>query len=224
MMLREKIKYKPSEMDTSANIDIDCDGFYYESYKHLLKDDDTKYQLHNYSSVSIVHKPLILNPTSKPNTFMHNAPCGGSCCENILCEKPCCVNSDESLPVYKVDSTFVKNLYGKCITLPVFDSSNTILDIKQFIMDKESTPIDQQRLIHNGRDLHNNKSLMHYDIKPHTTMYLVLRLRGGMYGESSGINGKYKRLPGFTFYDMNLDKEIKIEDYGLLHSSYYNKN
>jgi hypothetical protein len=49
-------------------------------------------------------------------------------------------------------------------------------------------------IIGKGKDLHDNKSLMHYDIKPHMIMHLVL-LRGGMHSESSGIGGKYKRLP-----------------------------
>ena len=46
-----------------------------------------------------------------------------------------------------------------------------------------------QRLIMAGRELEMNRTLKDYNIKANSTIYLVLKLRGGMFDESSGRNG-----------------------------------
>jgi hypothetical protein len=48
---------------------------------------------------------------------------------------------------------------------------------------------DQQRLIMAGRELEMNRTLKDYNIKANSTIYLVLKLRGGMFHASSGHNG-----------------------------------
>ena len=46
-----------------------------------------------------------------------------------------------------------------------------------------------QRLIMAGRELEMNRTLKDYNINANSTIYLVLKLRGGMFDASSGRNG-----------------------------------
>jgi len=69
-------------------------------------------------------------------------------------------------------------LTGKTIPLQV-DVNNTISEIKEKIQDKEGIPPEQQRLIFNGNQLEDGKTLAEYNIEEGSCLHLVLRLRGG---------------------------------------------
>ena len=73
---------------------------------------------------------------------------------------------------------FIKTLQGKTMTIEVSDS-DTIGTIKQKIQDKEGIPPDQQRLVFNGKQLEDDKTIEDYAIEENANIHLVLRLRGG---------------------------------------------
>lgn len=74
---------------------------------------------------------------------------------------------------------FVKTLTGKTITLYVHPDEH-LGYTKYRIQDKEGTPPDQQRIIFNGQQLEDHKTLTFYKIFKESTLHLVLRLRGGI--------------------------------------------
>jgi ubiquitin len=69
--------------------------------------------------------------------------------------------------------------------------SDTIESLKMQIYEERSYPPDQQRLIFAGRQLEDGRTLSDYNIQKDSTLHLVLRLRAGMFHQSSGGNGLY---------------------------------
>ena len=75
----------------------------------------------------------------------------------------------------------------------------TILELKQSFFDSDGVPVDAQRLIWGGKELNNKLTLQDYNIQQESTIYPVLRLRGGGGGNCNKPGkqkGKRRRRTG----------------------------
>ena len=73
----------------------------------------------------------------------------------------------------------IKNLEGKTIMLHGIRPADTGLAVKTLYAEKNGVPINEQRLVHGGREIEDDKALETYGVKANSTLYLVLKLRGG---------------------------------------------
>ncbi|KFH03438.1 ubiquitin family protein [Toxoplasma gondii VAND] len=73
----------------------------------------------------------------------------------------------------------VKTMSGKTVVLDNVQGSDSILDIKRRVEQREGIPVDQQRLVFNGKQLENGKTVQDYNLSENSVLHLVLRLRGG---------------------------------------------
>ena len=71
---------------------------------------------------------------------------------------------------------FVKTLFGG-MEIIVCEPSNTIIEIKKMIQEQIDFPVDEQRLIHKGKQLEDNKTLADYNIKTLSIFHISLKLR-----------------------------------------------
>ena len=73
---------------------------------------------------------------------------------------------------------FVRTLTGKSLVFS-YSADTKISDLKGKIQDAEQIPADQQRLVFQGKQLEDDRTLADYGIQSSATLHLILRLRGG---------------------------------------------
>ena len=78
----------------------------------------------------------------------------------------------------------IKSLTGKHTEIKVHHKM-TVTELKDTIERVDQTPFDQQRLVYNGKQLEDERTLDYYDIKQDTVVHIILRIRGGMFHETS---------------------------------------
>ena len=79
--------------------------------------------------------------------------------------------------VPEILEVYVRTLTGKTITLRLHTTS-TLEEVKGSIEISEGIPRQQQRLIFEGQQLEDDRTVGDYNIKPASELHLVLRLRG----------------------------------------------
>jgi ubiquitin len=72
---------------------------------------------------------------------------------------------------------FIMTLTRRSFSLRV-NSSDTILNVKEKILYKDGTPVHNQRLVFDDKQLEDNLTLANYNIQEKSTIHLVLRLIG----------------------------------------------
>ena len=73
----------------------------------------------------------------------------------------------------------VTTLTGKRIQMPPLHPYITVQQLKYIVREIEGIPMSQQRLVFQGQNLDNTKSLVEYGLCNKSMIYLVLQLRGG---------------------------------------------
>ncbi|XP_041058091.1 polyubiquitin-like [Carcharodon carcharias] len=73
---------------------------------------------------------------------------------------------------------FLKNDKGKISTYDVLPSES-VQDFRARVQRQEGVPAHQQRLVCEGKQLEDGRTLADYNIQSESTIFLVLRLRGG---------------------------------------------
>jgi ubiquitin len=104
---------------------------------------------------------------------------------------------------------FVSVATGKTKTLNV-KSNDTIFQLMQMIQDKEGISSDQQRIIFAGKQLEEECIISDYGICKGSTLHMVIRLRGGMFQETSGRK-EFDALPPLTQYTQTSEGQLHDE-------------
>ena len=73
------------------------------------------------------------------------------------------------------DWFYVKTLTGKTITLTGFTGTNTVMEVKEQLAEKEGAPIEKQRLICAGKELADSSTLTDCRVGWEGTVHLITK-------------------------------------------------
>ncbi len=82
-------------------------------------------------------------------------------------------NIQVRLRLYEM-TIFLKTLLGQTIVISV-TSHDTVYDVKRKVMQKEGIPIERQRIVFTGIQLHNHERFLSYRIEHESAVHIVLR-------------------------------------------------
>lgn len=107
---------------------------------------------------------------------------------------------------------FCKDLSGKSIELDI-NPFMKIEELKMIIASITGIPPDSQRLIFAGKQLEDSKTISSCGIQIHSTLHLVLRLRGGMFIEITSGNIDYQNIKNCPVdFNFDIDFDFDLED------------
>eukprot|EP00928_Gymnodinium_smaydae_P036759 TRINITY_DN25651_c0_g1_i1.p1 TRINITY_DN25651_c0_g1~~TRINITY_DN25651_c0_g1_i1.p1 ORF type:complete len:145 (+),score=17.36 TRINITY_DN25651_c0_g1_i1:45-437(+) len=84
---------------------------------------------------------------------------------------------------------FVKGLRNNTLSFEMSHDeflAMKVADFKLRIRDKERIPLEQQRLVYAGKELHDKALVTEYNIQNESTLFLVARLLGGSFINEGG--------------------------------------
>lgn len=215
--------YKPESSTVSDLINsffnnYDCKGY---TEKLALYSDDLESYLSQSNNLvkDVLKTPIVLKVKIKnDNTFNTSNTSNVSILdENGVKQIDDLMKRIKNLDKTQVMELFVKSLTGKTMTFVVPTSNFTVMEMKLLIAHKENIPVGEQRLIFAGKQLEDAKMIREgYHIYHESTLFLVLRLRGGMYDETSGRSGNFEPLKSCVFLieavDHNSDDSDESDD------------
>ena len=79
----------------------------------------------------------------------------------------------------------IRTITGKVIDVMAHHKM-TISELKSEIEKIDKVPYDTQRIIFNGKQLEEDKTLDYYNINTKSIVHIYIRIRGGMFHQTSG--------------------------------------
>ena len=150
----------------------------YENFSILFEDKIIELSLDPFDTIENLNK-IVEKKTGKIISYFDYMLYGKSCvCESNKMIKDYNLSQNNNiLNLKKVEFfVYIRTLAGKTLII-VIDPLNTIGELKEKICDSEGIEPDQQRLIFEGKQLEDNKTLADYNIKKESTLLMILRLR-----------------------------------------------